>query len=173
MLAGGCLVLAIQVVVWLICFSTNDMNLTKWGQLQDYESGSAYNTKGIGFFEVFVTGVLMFIGVENMAMSSEETVDPGHQMPKGMIIGVVVTVVMEVVTALCCTASPKGLPDFLEEALPILSILKYKFGDQAGQYVTGVLGIIAAFFGVYANAHAVGRIIYALARGGEYMLSLC
>jgi len=151
-----------------MCFSTWDMSIARWGRLEGYTGNKAYNRKpGIGFFDVITDGLLIFIGTENMVMSSEDTIDPRRQMPKGMMVGIIFTVLALLTTVLSCSASPNGLTDFIEMDAPIQSILQYQLGDSVGVTLTSAFTLVVAFFAAYANAHAVGRIIYALARGGE------
>jgi ethanolamine permease len=116
--------------------------------------------------------IWFYLGLEGVAMSAEEVVDPKRDIPRGYLAGIVTLVTLALGTLLCTSGVmpyaqlqqddsplPHALAHVLAPGHPMTHLMVY----------LGLLGLIASFHGIVMGC---SRQVFALARDGVLPKSL-
>jgi ethanolamine permease len=119
-----------------------------------------------GIFAAIPYAIWFFLGIEGVAMASEEVINPIRDLPRGYISGIITLVVLALGVMLCAG----GVGDWTQLAnidFPIPRAVQLALGESnpwnkafAG---IGVFGLIASLNGIVIGA---SRQIFAVARAG-------
>jgi amino acid transporter len=134
------------------------------------------NSNGWPYWWAFVVGLLQaqwtFTGYDASASVSEETVDPGHRVPWGIVMAVVVSSVVGYLLLMALTLAIQDIPGVLNardaggQPIPaVIAILTTALGTRAGGLVTALAAMAMWFCGLSAVTWT-SRVIYAFARDG-------
>jgi ethanolamine permease len=119
-----------------------------------------------GVIAAFVYGIWFFLAIEGVPLAGEETRDPGRDMPKGIITGMMILLVF---AALILTLAPGagGAQELSATDSPLPDAADNALGDGSfvGEFVNyvGLAGLIASFFSII---FAYSRQMFALSRAG-------
>jgi amino acid transporter len=139
------------------------------------------NTEGWPYWWAFVVGLLQaqwtFTGYDASASVSEETVDPRHRVPWGIVMAVVVSSVVGYLLLMALTLAIRDIPGVLNardaggQPIPaVIAILTTALGTRAGGLVTALAAMAMWFCGLSAVTWT-SRVIYAFARDGGMPVS--
>ena len=128
-----------------------------------------------GFTGVLATlpfAVWLFLGIEQLPLAAEESVDPKRDMPKGIILGIC-TLILSAFMIVLLNPSVMGVGAFhLGSSLePLLDGFRAVYGD-GGVVLLGsvaLTGLIASF---HTILYAQGRQVYSLSRAGYFPTAL-
>ncbi len=120
-----------------------------------------------GLFAALPFGIWFYLGLEGVAMSAEEVVDPKKDIPKGYIAGMLTLMVLALGTLVCTTGVltmdeivPVDTPD---APLPH-ALAKVLAADHPMTHLMvylGLFGLVASFHGILMGC---SRQVFALAR---------
>jgi len=112
----------------------------------------------------FVYGIWFFLAIEGVPLAAEETADPKRDLPKGMIVGMLILLVF---AAFMLTLAPGGSgSDVLAESgNPLVDAANGAGQEGIGDVVNwiGLAGLVASFFSII---YAYSRQLFALSRAG-------
>ena len=139
------------------------------------------NANGWPYWWAFVVGLLQaqwtFTGYDASASVSEETVDPRHRVPWGIVMAVVVSSVVGYLLLMALTLAIRDIPSVLNardaagQPIPaVIAILTTALGTRAGGLVTALAAMAMWFCGLSAVTWT-SRVIYAFARDGGMPLA--
>lgn len=110
--------------------------------------------------------IWFYLGLEGVAMSAEEVIDPPRAIPRGFLAGIATLVVLALATLVCTTGVlpwqtvaaddsplPRALARVLSPGHPMTHLMVY----------LGLLGLVASFHGILLGC---SRQVFALARAG-------
>jgi amino acid transporter len=134
------------------------------------------NTNGWPYWWAFVVGLLQaqwtFTGYDASASVSEETVDPRHRVPWGIVMAVVVSSVVGYLLLMALTLAIRDIPGVLNardaggHPIPaVIAILTTAIGARAGGWATALAAMAMWFCGLSAVTWT-SRVLYAFARDG-------
>jgi amino acid transporter len=114
---------------------------------------------------VTALAVFSFVGLEFSTPLVEEIVEPGKNLPKGGVIGVIAVFFMTVVMGfgIMAVLSPLNQPHIYTGNAPQIKIAGILFGTS-GEIVVGIASFAATLGTVIVLYAAIPRIIYAMAR---------
>lgn len=110
----------------------------------------------------------VYIGVESLSLSSEDTVNSRSALPRGIMWAAGVIVSFCLLTTLIVCSAPPGIGPTIPAPLPMVGLIELLFGSAAAPAITGVLAFPAIWANLLGNVHATGRITFSLARAGEW-----
>ncbi len=119
-----------------------------------------------GVLAAFVYGIWFFLAVEGVPLAAEETSDPKKDMPKGIIVAMMILLVT---AALMLTLVPGagGAAAIGESSNPLPEALRTAYGENSAlaNFVNyaGLAGLIASFFSII---YGYSRQLFALSRAG-------
>jgi ethanolamine permease len=119
-----------------------------------------------GALSAFVYGIWFFLAIEGVPLAAEESRDPKRDMPKGIIVGMLILLVF---AALMLTLAPGGAGSSTiaesDNPLPLAADTALGEGSFVGEFVNyvGLAGLIASFFSII---FAYSRQLFALSRAG-------
>jgi len=120
-----------------------------------------------GLFAALPFGIWFYLGLEGVAMSAEEAVDPKRDIPKGYIAGIATLTVLALGTLICTNgvlpASEIVPSDFPDAPLPH-ALSKVLSADSIWTHMMvylGLFGLVASFHGIMMG---YSRQVFALAR---------
>jgi ethanolamine permease len=119
-----------------------------------------------GVLAAFVYGIWFFLAIEGVPLAAEETRDPKRDMPKGIIVGMLILLLF---AALMLTLAPGGAGSeaIMESDNPLPLAADTAIGEDSfvGEFVNyvGLAGLIASFFSII---FAYSRQLFALSRAG-------
>lgn len=128
---------------------------------------SSFLPMGIsGLLAAFVYGIWFFLAVEGVPLAAEETSDPKRDMPRGIIVAMLVLLVF---AALILTVVPgaAGAQVMGESSNPLPEAIRVAYGNNSllADFVNyaGLAGLVASFFSII---YAYSRQLFALSRAG-------
>jgi ethanolamine permease len=117
-----------------------------------------------GVLSAFVYGIWFFLAVEGVPLAAEETRDPAKDMPKGIIVAMLILLVF---AALMLTLAPGagGAKEISESDNPLPLAAENAGSSGIADFVNyaGLAGLIASFFSII---YAYSRQLFALSRAG-------
>lgn len=119
-----------------------------------------------GLLAAFVYGIWFFLAVEGVPLAAEETSDPKRDMPRGIIVAMLVLLVF---AALILTVVPgaAGADVMGESTNPLPEAIRVAYGNSSllADFVNyaGLAGLVASFFSII---YAYSRQLFALSRAG-------
>jgi ethanolamine permease len=118
----------------------------------------------LGIFSALPFAIWFYLGLEGVAMSAEEVVEPKRDIPRGYLAGLVTLVTLALGTLVCaCGVAPWPTLTHDDSPLPraLAAVLSPGHPMTHLMVYLGLLGLIASFHGILMGA---SRQIYALAR---------
>ena len=119
-----------------------------------------------GVLAAFVYGIWFFLAIEGVPLAAEETRDPRRDLPRGIIVGMLVLLVFAAAILLTAPGGA-GSSVIAESTNPLPRALNATYGGETfvGQFVNyvGLAGLIASFFSII---FAYSRQLFALSRAG-------
>ncbi|MDP1850606.1 MAG: ethanolamine permease [Solirubrobacteraceae bacterium] len=125
-----------------------------------------------GALSALVYGIWFFLAVEGVPLAAEEARDPKKDMPKGIIVAILILLVF---AALMLTLAPGGAGSETiadsDNPLPLAADTAYGENSFVGEFVNyaGLAGLIASFFSII---YAYSRQLFALSRAGYFPRAL-
>ncbi len=125
-----------------------------------------------GVFTALPFAIWFYLGLEGVAMSAEEVVNPSRTIPRAYLAGIATLVTLALGT-LICTAGVLPWPELVRDDSPLPHVLARVLSP--GHPMThlmvylGLLGLIASFHGIVMGC---SRQVFALAREGLLPRSL-
>ncbi len=119
-----------------------------------------------GLLAAFVYGIWFFLAVEGVPLAAEETADPKRDMPRGIIVAMLVLLVF---AGLILTVVPgaAGADVMGESTNPLPEAIRVAYGSSSllADFVNyaGLAGLVASFFSII---YAYSRQLFALSRAG-------
>lgn len=109
--------------------------------------------------------VYMFLAVEQLPLTAEESKNPTRDMPRALVLSIVTLIVLALGVLFFSAAIPQGAHAMGSSGEPLLDGFRTIFGDGWAKLLASVavLGLAASFF---AGSFASGRNIYSLSRAG-------
>ncbi len=128
---------------------------------------SAFLPMGIsGVLAALVYGIWFFLAVEGVPLAAEESADPKKDMPKGIIVAVVLLVIFgALMLVLVPGAAGSQAMSTSDNPLPEAIRLAYGGNTLLADFINyaGLAGLIASFFSII---YAYSRQLFALSRAG-------
>ena len=119
--------------------------------------------------------VWLFLAIEQLPLAAEESDDPKHDMPKGLIYGMATLMVSALLITFLNSGVGSTDPDKMHGAFslatsgePLLDGFRVIYGTGTAKLLAflAVIGLIASF---HTIIYAYGRQIYSLSRAGYYL----
>jgi len=183
------LALAVLAVFWLSALPHADF--ARWalnvgvgpdGALVELpEGGGAFlPLGGGGVLAALPFAVWLFLGIEELPLAAEESVDPRRDMPKGLVLGLFTLIVCAAATMVLNASIGASGPDGFRGAFSLARSSEPLLDGFRTLYGAGTAKLLALFAvaGLAASFHTIifafGRQIYSLSRAGYYpaLLSL-
>jgi len=130
-------------------------------------ASSAFLPMGIsGVLAAFVYAIWFFLAVEGVPLAAEETANPKKDMPRGIIVAVLILVVFGSLM-LILVPGAAGASAMSESDNPLPEALRLAYGGNTvlADFVNyaGLAGLVASFFSII---YAYSRQLFALSRAG-------
>jgi ethanolamine permease len=124
-----------------------------------------------GVFLCLPFAIYMFLAIEQLPLTAEESHAPARDMPRALVLGIMTLVVLALGVLFLNTSLPNGAYALGKSGEPLLDGFRALFGDGAAKLLAGVavVGLAASFF---AGSFASGRNIYSLSRAGYFPTGL-
>ena len=132
------------------------------------------NTEGFPYWWAFIIGLLQaqwtYTGYDASASVSEETIDPRHRAPWGIVLAVVVSSIVGYLMLFALTLAINDIPTVLNATdesgnhIPeVITILQTALGAKAGALFSALAAMAMWFCGLSAVTWC-SRVVYAFAR---------
>lgn len=121
-----------------------------------------------GILASFPFAIWFYLGIEELPLAAEESVDPKRDMPKGILWGLLTLIVFSFLTLFFNSAIPPGAKALGVSQEPLFDGFKTIFGQGLGTKalaLCAVAGLVASF---HTIIFAYGRQIYSLSRAGYF-----
>ena len=112
--------------------------------------------------------IWFYLAIEQLPLAAEESHDPKHDMPKGLLWGILTLIIASVLTLFLNSGIAPGAAVVGRSDEPLFLAFKTIFGDGVGSSslaLIAVAGLIASF---HTIIYAYGRNIYSLSRAGYF-----
>ncbi|MCU9947712.1 amino acid permease [Pseudomonas sp. PDM13] len=110
-------------------------------------------------------GVYMFLAIEQLPLTAEESHDPSRHVPRALVFGILILTVLALGVLFFSASIGGGAFAMSSSGEPLLDGFREIFGHTASKVLSAVavLGLAASFL---AGSFAAGRNIYSLSRAG-------
>jgi ethanolamine permease len=119
-----------------------------------------------GAIKGFSFTLWFFLGIEELPLAVEETIEPGKNMPRGLLSSIVTLTVLSFATVIFNAMISPGADVIAASVSPLLEGYKTVFGDNSttsGFTWLLIVGLIASF---HSFIFCMGQLLYAIARDG-------
>src|SRR5712692_2054143 len=158
--------LAVLAVFWIGAIP--HLDFARWAlDIQPMPGRSRWLPNGAGGALTALPFALWFyLAIEQLPLAAEESHDPRHDMPKGILSGLLTLVACSFLTLYTSAAISPGAAKVAESQEPLFLGFQTMFGASA-KSLAGVacIGLIASF---HTIIFAYGRQIYSLSRAGYF-----
>jgi len=129
---------------------------------------SLFPSGAAGVLAALPFAVWFYLGIEELPLAAEETMDPARDIPRGTILGMATLTVLAFGTLFLNSAIAPGAAELAKSAAPLNDGFRTVFG--AG--MSSTLLTLIALAGLVASFHTIifayGRQIYSLSRAGYF-----
>jgi len=124
-----------------------------------------------GALEALPFAVWLFLAIEQLPLAAEESIDPRHDMPRGLLLGMATLVLSAFLVLWLNSSLPAGAFALATSTEPLLDGFKAIFGGSLAKQLAlvAVVGLVASF---HTIIYAKGRQIYSLSRAGYFPRAL-
>jgi ethanolamine permease len=121
----------------------------------------------VGSLAALPFALWLYLGIEQLPLAAEESHDPGRDMPKGILYGLLTLIACSFLTMILSAAIAPGASKLGTSQEPLV----LSFQTIAGTQWTRLFGFVAVI-GLVASFHTIiyayGRQIYSLSRAGYF-----
>jgi ethanolamine permease len=110
----------------------------------------------------------LYLGIEQLPLAAEESHDPKHDMPRGILYGLITLIAISFLTVVLSVGIAPGVAKVAKSNEPLFLGFQTIFGAGMQTRILALLacaGLIASF---HAIIFAYGRQIYSLSRAGYF-----
>lgn len=163
-------IVALAVLVVFCIAAIPHMDFTRYAlDMTPAEGGSSWFPKGLfGIIAALPFAIWFFLGIEELPLAAEETVNPQRDIPRGMVLGMVTLIISSLLVLVINSSLAPGASAIGSSDHPLYDGLIAIFG---GGFATKVLALIAVA-GLIASFHSIifayGRQIFSLSRAGYF-----
>jgi ethanolamine permease len=120
-----------------------------------------------GVFSALPFAVWLFLGIEQLPLAAEESIDPSRDMPRGIIAGLLTLLASAALILWLNPSVAPGAFKLAQSGEPLLDGFRATFGEGPAKLLALVacVGLIASF---HTILFAKGRQIYSLSRAGYF-----
>jgi ethanolamine permease len=124
-----------------------------------------------GVFLALPFAVYMFLAIEQLPLTAEESKSPTKDMPRALVLGIFTLIALALAILFFNSSIPKGAFALGTSGEPLLDGFRAILGDGWAKLLAlvAVVGLAASFF---AGSFASGRNIYSLSRAGYFPTGL-
>ena len=120
-----------------------------------------------GVFAAIPFAIWLYLAIEQLPMTAEETDEVPNNMPTGMILGMFTLIILSVFTLVLNSGVGGGAVAIGETGVPLGDGLEAYFGEGATSTTVTTLALICGLIAsLHGNMFAYGRIIFSLSRAG-------
>ena len=160
-------------VVALIVFSLglipyfDSNNLLNMAVNESAAGASQFLPEGyIGIWAAIPFAMWLFLAVEGVPLAAEEADNPAKDMPKGIIVAMVILLIFAFLV-LFIAPGVAGTEMMKDHGAPLVGALQVVYGENSGiatfVNVVGLFGLVASFFSII---YAYSRQVFSLSRAG-------
>ncbi|OQR92621.1 Amino Acid-Polyamine-Organocation (APC) Family [Achlya hypogyna] len=158
----GATVLSVLILIVFYIGAATQFSYDEWIAAPDMEftDGSKGLVSGLSFAMWF------YLGIEELPLAVEETIDPAYNMPRGLLSSIATLFVLSFCTLFFNSGISPGADKMFASTSPLLDGYKSVFGDNsttAGFSWLLIVGLLASF---HSFIFCMGRLLYAMARDG-------
>lgn len=157
------------VSIGLICVEVAGLTLMIWSgfesgaMLKSFETPPEWSNTG-GIFAATALIFFIYIGFEDVANLSEETKEPTRNVPRALLISVIITSILYILVALSVTAI--STPDALSGSDSPLADAAGSVAPWRGQAL-GIAALFATASTALISLISISRMLFAMARDGD------
>ncbi|DBA04578.1 TPA: hypothetical protein N0F65_011126 [Lagenidium giganteum] len=119
-----------------------------------------------GVLRGFSYSLWFYLGIEELPLAVEETIEPGKNMPIGLISSMLTLIVLAFGTIVANAAISPGAMSIASSTYPLLEGYKAAFGDNSITAAFTWLLVIGLLTSFHSFIFCMGRLLYAIARDG-------
>ncbi len=120
----------------------------------------------LGIWAALPFAMWLFLAVEGVPLAAEEAKDPGRDMPRGIIVAMLILLVFGLLV-LVLAPGGAGAALMQDHGAPLVGALQAVYGEDSrlAEFVNwvGLAGLVASFFSII---YAYSRQVFALSRAG-------
>ncbi|KAK1931075.1 putative transporter [Phytophthora citrophthora] len=154
----------VSVLILLVFYigAATKISYTEWVENINWKYPGGWDgaVKGYSF------ALWFYLGIEELPLAIEVTVDPERNMPIGLVSSISTLVVMAYCTVIFNSMISPGAEEMYNSSSPLLTGYQSVFGDNSttsGFSWMLILGLIASF---HSFVFCMGQLLYAIARDG-------
>ena len=154
--------MAVLAVFWVGALPHFDLRRWAWPYFP------AGTTRGAATVMQLPFALWLYLGIEQLPLAAEESHDPKHDMPRGILYGLVTLIGISFLTVVLSAGIAPGAAQVAKSSEPLFLAFRTIFGAGIGTHLLS----LAACAGLIASFHAIifayGRQIYSLSRAGYF-----
>ncbi|TDH69386.1 hypothetical protein CCR75_002815 [Bremia lactucae] len=135
------------------------VSYTEWVSNDNYHFPNGWD----GVIKGYSFALWFYLGIEELPLAVEVTINPARNMPLGLLTSIVTLVLLAFCTVVFNSLIFPGAINILNSPSPLLTGYQSVFGDSKGFSWVLILGLIASF---HSFVYCMGQLLYAIARDG-------
>ena len=163
------LALAILLVFWIGALPKFDFGANALNIAPDAGNSTWFPFGvGSGIFLALPFAIWFFLAIEELPLAAEESHDPGRDIPRGTIYGLLTLVASAFLVLFLNTGIAPGAEGIRTSDSPLLDGLKTIFGSGTSAALLGLVAVAGLVASFHTIIFAYGRNIYSLSRAGYF-----
>ncbi|GMF26212.1 unnamed protein product [Phytophthora lilii] len=154
----------VSVIILLVFYvgAATKVSYSEWVADRDWKFPNGWD----GAVEGYSFALWFYLGIEELPLAVEATINPERNMPIGLVTSISTLVVLAFCTVIFNSMIYPGADEMYSSSSPLLTGYKSVFGDNSttsGFSWILILGLIASF---HSFVFCMGQLLYAIARDG-------
>jgi ethanolamine permease len=161
------LVLAVMYVGVIVTGSFDADLLTNIPANTDRIGSSSFLPQGIyGIWAALPFAIWFYLAIEQLPLAAEESHDVTRDMPKALVVGMIVLTVLSVLTLVLNTGVGGGALEVGAAGEPLNVAFKEIFGEGTGTKTLAAIALVGLVASFHSIIYAYGRVLFAASRSG-------
>ncbi|ETO79454.1 hypothetical protein F444_05837 [Phytophthora nicotianae P1976] len=154
----------VSVLILLVFYigAATKVSYTEWVADRDWKFPNGWD----GAVEGYSFALWFYLGIEELPLAVEATINPERNMPIGLMSSILTLVVLAFCTVIFNSTIYPGADEIYNSSSPLLTGYESVFGDNGTTSSFSwmlILGLIASF---HSFVFCMGQLLYAIARDG-------
>jgi ethanolamine permease len=161
---------ALAVLVVFIVAAIPEADFTKYAlDIPVKPGGSPWFPVGyFGIIAALPFAIWFFLGIEELPLAAEETVNPERDIPRGMVLGMLTLIVSSILILVLNSSIAPGAASIGTSDHPLYDGFLTIFGNTTTTKILALLAVAGLIASFHSIIFAYGRQIYSLSRAGYF-----
>ncbi|KAG7378317.1 hypothetical protein PHYBOEH_000426 [Phytophthora boehmeriae] len=155
--------LCVLLLLIMFCSAVPHLDYNQWVVQQDWEYTDLSSA-----IESIPFALWFYLGVEELPLASDETIEPEKNIPRGLLMCIITLVILSYGTAVFSSLIAPGAAAMADVSAPLVTSFQTIYGTGATTTFFKWMTVIALCSSPNSYVFFMGQLLFAIARDGYY-----